>query len=158
LYELIPPGAPLEGARVDPLKYQEAPRATASSHEGELMTVKIRYKEPDGDSSRLLSVAVRDDAGRPGSAPRNDHDARTRHAECDANMNASLGFAAAVAEFGMLLRDSEFKGEATWDSAQRLARQHRGDDPDGYRAEFVRLVDLAAALAAQKERPVVESR
>ena len=158
LYELIPPGAPLEGARVDPLKYQEAQRATASSHEGELMTVKIRYKEPDDDSSRLLSVAVRDDAGRPGCAPRNDHDARTPHAECDADMNASLGFAAAVAEFGMLLRDSEFKGEATWDSAQRLARQHRGDDPDGYRAEFVRLVDLAAALAAQKERPVVESR
>ena len=49
----------------------------------------------------------------------------------------------------MLLRNSEFKGQATWSSAQALARQHRGEDPDGYRAEFVRLLDLAAALDAQ---------
>ena len=49
----------------------------------------------------------------------------------------------------MLLRKSEFKGHATWTTAQELARKHRGDDPDGYRAEFVRLIDLAAALEAQ---------
>ena len=68
-----------------------------------------------------------------------------------------LGFAAAVAQFGMLLRDSEFKGTATWSSVQALARQHRGEDADGYRAEFVRLVDLAAALQLQ-QTPTQETR
>jgi Ca-activated chloride channel family protein len=68
-------------------------------------------------------------------------------------LTANIGFAAAVAQFGMLLRDSEFKGQATWWSAQTLARKYRGDDPDGYRAEFVRLVDLAAALAPQRGEP-----
>jgi Ca-activated chloride channel family protein len=68
-------------------------------------------------------------------------------------LTPSLGFAAAVAQFGMLLRDSAFKGQATWSSAQALARRYRGDDPDGYRAEFVRLVDVAAALASQKKAP-----
>ena len=65
-------------------------------------------------------------------------------------LTPNLGFAAAVAEFGMLLRRSEFKGEATWRTPQDLARRYRGDDPDGYRAEFVRLIDLAAALDAQQ--------
>jgi Ca-activated chloride channel homolog len=57
--------------------------------------------------------------------------------------------ASAVAEFGMLLRRSEFKGQATWSSGQDVARRFRGEDPDGYRAEFVRLVELASALVAQ---------
>jgi Ca-activated chloride channel homolog len=60
--------------------------------------------------------------------------------------SATVGFAAAVAQFGMLLRGSEFKGTATWTAVQEQARRSRGDDPDGYRAEFIRLVDLAAAL------------
>ena len=94
------------------------------------MTVKIRYKAPDADTSRLLDVVV-SDQGTP--------------------VGPALGFAAAVAEFGMLLRNSAYKGAATWTSAQTLARAHRGDDPDGYRAEFIRLVDLAAALDRQRE-------
>jgi Ca-activated chloride channel family protein len=128
LYELIPPGEPIEGANVDPLKYQEPTRPTSASQSGELMTVKLRYKEPEADRSQLLSVTVRDRAGE---------------------LTPNLGFAAAVAEFGMLLRRSEFKGQTTWESAQALARRYRGEDGDGYRAEFVRLVELAAALDAQ---------
>ncbi len=128
LYEIIPPGEPLEGTGVDPLKYQEAPKPNGAAKSGELMTVKLRYKQPDGDTSRLISVAVNDRAGE---------------------LTPNLGFAAAVAEFGMLLRKSEFKGQATWATAQELARKYRGDDPDGYRAEFVRLIDLASALDAQ---------
>jgi Ca-activated chloride channel family protein len=92
------------------------------------MAVKLRYKEPDGGRSQLLSVVVRDRSGE---------------------LTPNLGFAAAVAEFGMLLRRSEFKGQATWDSARTLAKRYRGEDSDGYRAEFVRLVELAAALDAQ---------
>ena len=116
-------------APVDKLKYQTAPSSNAGSKSGELMTVKLRYKAPDADASRLMSVPVNDRAGEP---------------------TGNLGFAAAVAEFGFLLRQSEHKGQATWASARELARRHRGDDPDGYRAEFIRLVDLAAALETQK--------
>jgi Ca-activated chloride channel family protein len=89
------------------------------------MTVKLRYKQPDGDTSRLMSVVVSDRKGE---------------------LSENLGFAASVAEFGMLLRQSEFKGQATWQSARDLARRHRGEDPDGYRAEFRRLIDLASSL------------
>ncbi len=128
LYEIIPPGEPLEGTGVDPLKYQEAPKPNGAAKSGELMTVKLRYKQPDGDTSRLISVAVNDRVGE---------------------LTPNLGFAAAIAEFGMLLRKSEFKGQATWATAQELARKYRGDDPDGYRAELVRLIDLASALDAQ---------
>ena len=132
LYELIPAGEPVDGPAVDPLKYQETSRPTTASQSGELLTVKLRYKKPEADTSRLLSVAVADQ-GR--------------------GLSPLLGFAAAVAEFGMLLRDSQFKGQASWASAQTLARRHRGADPDGYRAELVRLVDVAATLDAQRAKP-----
>jgi Ca-activated chloride channel homolog len=128
LYEMIPPGEPMERAGVDPLKYQDGARPNAAAKSDELMTVKLRYKQPDGDTSRLISVVVRDRVGE---------------------LTPDLGFASAVAEFGMLLRRSEFKGQSTWTSAVELARRYRGDDPDGYRAEFVRLVELASALDAQ---------
>ena len=126
LYELVPPGEPVPGGDVDPLKYQPPPeRPAPASPSNELMTIKVRYKAPDGESSRLLEFPVRDAAGR---------------------LTSNLGFAAAVAEFGMLLRRSEFSGSASWTQAQALARDHRGGDEDGYRGEFIRLVDLAAAL------------
>jgi Ca-activated chloride channel homolog len=129
LYEIIPPGESIDGAgNVDPLKYQDGAKPNAAAQSGELMTVKLRYKQPDGDTSRLLSFPVRDRAGE---------------------LSANLGFASAVAEFGMMLRRSETKGQATWASALDLARRYRGDDPDGYRAELVRLIDLASALDAQ---------
>jgi Ca-activated chloride channel family protein len=89
------------------------------------MTVKLRYKQPDGDRSELMTVPVKD---------------RTTA------ISDNIGFAAAVAEFGMLLRRSEFLGKSTWESARALAVRHRGDDSDGYRAEFIRMLDLAAAL------------
>jgi Ca-activated chloride channel family protein len=92
------------------------------------MTVNLRYKEPDAAASQLVSHVVR--AGNVESG-------------------SNLGFAAAVAEFGMLLRSSEFKGEATWESARALAERHRGEDADGYRAEFIRLIELAAALEGE---------
>jgi len=128
LYEIVPPGEPIQGGSVDPLKYQDRSRPNPAAQSGELMTVKLRYKQPAGDVSRLISRVVHDRVG---------------------SLTPQLGFAAAVAEFGMLLRKSEFKGHATWSSAQELARRFRGEDPDGYRAEFVRLLELAAALDAQ---------
>jgi Ca-activated chloride channel family protein len=129
LYEIIPPGQPIDGGSIDPLKYQDRPKVSDTARTDELMTVKLRYKQPDGNTSQLISTAV---PARVGS------------------MTPNIGFAAAVAQFGMLLRRSEFKGDASWSKAQDLARRFRGEDPDGYRAEFVRLIDLAAALDAQQ--------
>ena len=129
LYEIIPPGQPIDGGKIDPLKYQDRPKVSDASKTDELMTVKLRYKQPDSNTSQLISTAV---SARNGA------------------MTPNLGFAAAVAQFGMLLRRSEFKGDSTWSKAQDLARRYRGEDPEGYRAEFVRLIDLAAALDAQQ--------
>jgi len=127
LYELIPVGEAVPGVAVDPLIYQR--QQPAASRSDDLMTLKVRYKEPDSATSELMTVPVRS------SRPR---------------LTANIGFAAAVAEFGMLLRSSEFVGDATWASAAALAREWRGGDPDGYRAEFIRLVELAASLETQK--------
>ena len=125
LYELVPPGEVKNLPDVDPLKYQTEPRQAAADSGSETMTVKLRYKAPSQDRSQLITVAVKD---------------RT------AAVSPNLGFAAAVAEFAMLLRRSEFAGNASWESARALATQYRGEDRDGYRSEFMRLIDLAADL------------
>jgi Ca-activated chloride channel family protein len=123
LYELIPAGQPTEGASIDPLKYQTT-QVAATAVRGEAMTVKIRYKAPDGDVSTLMTTAVAD---RTQSIP-------------------ELGFAAAVVEFGMLLRDSEFKGASSFSEALALAQRFKGDDPHGHRAEFIRLIGAAEGV------------
>ena len=92
------------------------------------MTVKLRYKEPDGDASRLMTMSV---SNRETRTPRH------------------VGFAAAVAEFGMLLGRSEHRGQATYSQAITMARANRGADPSGYRSEFIRLIELASALDAR---------
>src|SRR5690606_22452739 len=124
IYEIVPAGVPVDAPEVDPLKYQTSPRSTNSAS-AELMTVKVRYKEPDGDTSRLLTHAVPNTASA---------------------MSPAIGFASAVAEVGMLLRGTKHAGAASFPAAIARARQFRGSDPDGYRAEFVRLAELAASL------------
>jgi Ca-activated chloride channel family protein len=138
VYELIPPGESVPAPSVDPLVYQDAPKPAvpSSQRSNELMTVKLRFKKPDEDRSQLISVAVEKRAGE---------------------LSANIGFASAVAEFGMLLRRSANKGDASWSSAQALARKYRGEDPGGYRAEFIRLLDLAAALDARTTTPPLPS-
>lgn len=142
LYEIVPPGVAVDANNggIDPLKYQRPanpPPAMAAVASDEIMTVKVRYKQPDGNTSRLVSVPV---LGRNTTAARH------------------IGFAAAVAQFGMLLRDSPFKGDATWTDVIRLGRSHRGDDREGYRAEFIRLVELAASLDRQRTTEPLSSR
>jgi Ca-activated chloride channel family protein len=129
LYELIPPGEAVPGTGVDPLKYQRPAEPAAGASRDEVMTVKLRYKAPDGDESRLIALPVKDRANGP--------------------LTANVGFAAAVAEFSLLIRKSEYRGSASYADAAALARKFRGDDPDGYRSEFVKLVELADALARQ---------
>jgi Ca-activated chloride channel family protein len=125
LYEIVPADAAMPLPAVDPLKYQDAHRPSAAAASNELLTVKLRYKDPDGDVSRLQSVAVASSTSEP---------------------SGDLRFASAVAAFGMLLRDSEHKGHATWETVRQLATDSRGDDRDGYRAEFLSLVAAAEAL------------
>jgi len=132
LYEIVPAGEAVPNGAVDPLKYQppvEPPVRAIATNSTELMNIKLRYKRPDGDASHLLEFPVR---------------------ESGQGMTSNLGFAAAVAQFGMLLRRSEFRGDSSWQTALSLAREHRGSDPGGYRAEFIRLVDLASALDVRK--------
>jgi Ca-activated chloride channel family protein len=124
LYEWIPAGEKFDVPGIDPLKYQRSGALSPAASRGELMTVKLRYKQPEGASSSLKTVPVAS-AAKP---------------------TTSLGFAAAVAEFGMLLRDSEFKGAASFDDVIARARKYRGSDEYGHRGEFVRLVEQAAAL------------
>jgi Ca-activated chloride channel family protein len=73
-------------------------------------------------------------------------------------MTSNLGFASAVAEFGMLLRESKHAGAGSFASAMARARVFRGDDPEGYRAEFITLSERAEQLRGQQRRPDTETR
>jgi len=125
LYEIIPVGVAVEGPTVDPLRYQQPLEPARGTGTSELATVKVRYKAPDGDTSRLLTTVL---ANRPQA------------------MTANIGFASAVAEFGLLLRESDHRGQASFESIIARTRTFRGADPEGYRAEFTKIVDLAAGL------------
>lgn len=126
LYELVPVGG-REGS-VDPLKYQNPNPVAYSNSSNELLTVKMRYKEPDGDKSKLLEKVLRPGAKNIEQAPED------------------FRLAASVAQFGMLLRSSPYKGTASYESALKLANGARGDDPEGYRAEYVQLLKKAQLL------------
>lgn len=122
LYEIVPKGSGEKRALIDPLKYQNRNAPAAMAESDELLTVKIRYKEPDGNESRLYEKAVRADI-------------RAMSATTE-----RFRFSAAVAGFGMLLRNSEYKGSITYNEVIRMAGEGKGSDDDGYRSEFVRLV------------------
>ncbi|HUF50783.1 MAG TPA: von Willebrand factor type A domain-containing protein [Longimicrobiales bacterium] len=128
LYELVPAGVTgtIELHEPDSLRYQ-TPRASSDTRRNsELAFVKLRYKEPDGTTSRLLDIPI---------------GARASTASDD------FRFAAAVASFGMLLRKSPHRGSATYESVIAAAGGALGDDPGGYRREFVRLVEAAYAVS-----------
>lgn len=132
LYEVIPAGIKTDLLdKVDPLKYQSQHKEIAKSADnGEIMNIKLRYKQPDGDTSRLLEHPVFD-----------------THISI-AKTSDNFRFAAAVAQFGMLLRNSEFKSNSSFSDVLSLARKAKGNDEEGYRSEFIRLVESAQSLAA----------
>jgi Ca-activated chloride channel family protein len=128
-YELIPAGhAMTDVPLVDPLKYQ-ARKPESAAADVEMLTVKVRYKEPEGDISSRLDFPLRADAAKPlgESTP-------------------EFRFAAAVAAFGQLLRENEQLGSFGYDQVLALAEPAAGDDPQGHRAEFLKLVRNAKAL------------
>lgn len=138
LYEVIPVGVKSSFLqKVDSLKYQSNITAfSPTSHTDEIMTVKFRYKAPDGDVSKLIEHAVKDNRIDIGSTSEN------------------FRFAASVAQFGMLLRNSEFKSTSSFDNVISLAKNAKGKDEEGYRSEFIKLAENAQSLA--KKKPVVE--
>ena len=128
-YELIPAGhAMTDVPLVDPLKYQ-APKPEPAAADREILTVKVRYKEPEGNVSSRLDFPLR--------------------ADSEKNLDQTtleFRFAAAVAAFGQLLRENEQLRSFGYDQVVALAEPAVGDDPQGYRAEFLKLVRNAKAL------------
>ncbi len=139
LYEIVPAGKALPAPKVEPLKYQPAPSAPTEEKpeirnpklesNDELLTLKLRYKAPDAETSTLREYPFKD-AGRTFAQSTRD-----------------FRFAAAVAGYGMILRDSPHKGTANWALVHELAVEGKGEDRDGYRAEFVGLVEKARAVS-----------
>jgi Ca-activated chloride channel family protein len=129
LYEVVPVGADgdVQVGQVGPLRYQRPDSEPVPAFAGEMMNVSIRYKRPDAEESVLLSHAVRE----PRGSRRPSDDFR---------------FAAAVAEFGMLLRESDHRGGASLEDVLSLARGAVGNDPGEHRAGFVRMVQDYARL------------
>ncbi|TWR30518.1 DUF3520 domain-containing protein [Mucilaginibacter pallidiroseus] len=128
-YEIVPAGIKDDYARiVDPLKYQKNDTLVLATGAGEMLTVKFRYKEPVSAKSKVSQVSVND-------------------SPVDFNATSvDFKFASAVAEFGILLRDSKFKQKSNFDHAIATARAGRGTDSEGYRAEFIRLAESAKLL------------
>lgn len=138
LYEIIPAGVyePLLDS-VDALRYQKTNKtAITKRYTGELMNIKLRYKQPDGDNSALIEHPVAD-------------------AQVSANKTSdNFRFAAAVAEFGMLLRESKYKGDGDFTMVHNLAERALGSDKEGYRKEFVQLVENAGLIKGDAKNKV----
>ncbi|MFN0253457.1 MAG: von Willebrand factor type A domain-containing protein [Kofleriaceae bacterium] len=127
LYEIVPAGTAVPGAaKVDDLKYQSKTIPNANATTGELMTVKIRYKQPDGKTSKLLSRAVPNQAVELAKTP------------------SDLRWATAIAGFGMLLRESPHRGNMSWKQVQTMAEGAVGTDADGYRKQAIELIKRAS--------------
>ena len=118
LYEIVPVGAGSGVPSVDPLKYQTSKTVSGKTND-ELLTIKLRYKNPDEGRSQLLELPVKN--------------------SLKTETSDDFRFSAAVASFGMLLRKSEFMGNTTIDSVVKLAEGAKGADVEGYRSEFIRL-------------------
>ena len=127
LYEIIPVGVKDSFMKaVDPLKYQANGEVAFDSDE--IMTIKLRYKDPQGEESKLIRHPVIDS-----------------HLPL-ANTSDNFRFSASVAEFGLLLRDSEYKQQSSFFQVVSLAKGAKGNDANGYRSEFIRLVESASSF------------
>lgn len=131
LYEIIPVGVESEFYKVDELKYQTTKIESSAKKSDELMTVKFRYKEPNGLVSKLIVH------------PMIDKDVRLE------NTSDDFRWSAAVAGFGMILRDSEFVKDFTLEQVSSIAYGAKGEDKNGYRIEFINMVKSQMLLASK---------
>jgi Ca-activated chloride channel family protein len=133
LYEI----APADDGRVasgSDLRYVDVGITPDAFQREEILTVRLRYKEPDGDESKLVERTALD------------------RGTSFANASIDFRFATAVAELGMILRDSEFKGSAGFDSVIETAKSAKGKDDGGYRAEFVELAEACKSIKPEIAR------
>jgi Ca-activated chloride channel family protein len=133
LYEVVPVGKNIKIPGVDPLKYKQPAAPTPEPTSGEILTIKVRYKEPKDDASKLLSVAVKDVGSSFEKA------------------SADFRFAASAAAFGIVLRDSPYKGNATYGSVRHMAEQAATERKDPHQEEFLKLVSMAESLATKEK-------
>lgn len=135
LYEIIPTGtkSDVKLPEVDPLRYQRSGVTAIDTADNEMMLVKLRYKLPQDSTSQLITQTIKDSEFNANQTP-----------------STNLRFAAAIATFGMILRDSEYKGNANYDLVMKLATQGQGEDQEGYRGEFIRLVEQSRELMTRK--------
>ena len=131
LYEIIPQGVESEFYKIDDLKYQKTKITIEENGSKELMTIKLRYKKPDSDVSKLIVHPLTD-----------NNTLLTKASE-------DFRWSAAVAAFGMLLRDSEYVKGYTYKEVLQLAKDSRGKDLDGYQVEFINLVKSMGLLASR---------
>lgn len=132
LYEVVPVGVEFNAGSVDPLKYQSTNKYTKVNYDGELLTVKIRYKQPEGSKSKLVVKTVK------------STDKNWKYA------SDNFKWSAAIAEFGMILRNSAYINMNSYEQVISLAKESKGEDEFGYRAEFIRLIQSADLLAIVK--------
>jgi len=134
LYEIIPAGSDESLKSIDPLKYQanrgdeKSVKQVKADPRAELMTVKLRYKQPDGNTSTKVEIPVKGKVLDLGETSDN------------------YRFSAAIAEFGLILRNSEYKEDASLEEVIAMAKGARGEDEEGYRSEFLKLVKLADSM------------
>ena len=133
LYEIVPGSADSGGNLGRELKYQRktGSKLTKAAASGELFTLYLRYKEPEGEESTKLKFVQKDSDKRFGQA------------------SADFRFASSVAAFGMLLRGSQYAGDLSWSAAEEFAAGSLGEDPGGYRNEFLELIHRAGELRSR---------
>lgn len=131
LYEIIPVGVDSEFFKIDDLKYQKNSVDPKAAKSNELMTIKFRYKKPDGDISKLIVHPL--------------IDANVRLSDTSENFRWS----ASVAAFGMLLRESEYIKDFNYDAVVQMAERAKGKDKEGYRIEFINMVKSFGSVASR---------
>jgi Ca-activated chloride channel homolog len=131
LYEIVPNGVDIKLPEIDPSKYQkkEPPKEVSD----EWLTVKMRYKHPEAQTSKELSQPLKGEVAK--------------------DLSDDFRFAASVASFGMILRDSQFRGAMTYAGILEEAKGHIGADPNGHRKQFVELVAVAKRLNTNSNGP-----
>jgi len=132
LYEIIPVGVDSEFFKIDDLKYQTTKIEPSAVKSKELLTIKLRYKQPDGDVSKLIVNPLLD-----------SNVALEKTSE-------NFRWSASVAAFGMLLRESEYVKNFSYDEVVQMAQRSKGDDAEGYRVEFINMVKSFGTMAAKR--------
>lgn len=132
LYEIIPVGAASDFGKIDELRYQKSEVAPTAGRSNELMTIKLRYKKPDEEVSKLIVHPLVD-----------NNTMLTRTSD-------NFRWSASVAAFGMLLRESEYCKEYTYEQVVKLASGSKGADSEGYRIEFINMVKSFGLMASRQ--------